>query len=75
MNQRDQQLLDKQLWGVSPSPPLTEGSIGVALVLVFLAGVGIGQILFARDSKQVQTAFHDAPAVISLLNGVPPTMR
>ena len=78
MNQRDQELLDKELWGVSPSPPRNGGIIGVALVVVFLAGIAIGDIgdiLFAHDSKQIQIASHDAAAAISLLNGVPPTMR
>ena len=75
MNQRDQELLDKELWGVSPIPPRNGGIIGVAFVVVFLAGIVIGDILFAHDSKQIQIASHDAAAVISLLNGVPPTMR
>jgi hypothetical protein len=75
MNQRDQELLDKELWAVSPSSPWNRGIIGVAFVVVFLAGIVIGDILFARDSKQIQIASHDAAAVISLLNGVPATMR
>jgi hypothetical protein len=75
MNQRDQELLDKELWGVSPSPPRNGGIIGVALVVVFLAGIAIGDILFAHDSKQIQIASHDAAAAISFLNVVPPTMR
>ena len=75
MNQRDQELLDKELWGVSPSPPRNRGIIGVAFVVVFLAGIVIGDILFAHDSKQIQIASHDAATVISLLNGVPATMR
>jgi hypothetical protein len=72
MNQRDQELLDKQLWGVSPSPPRNGG---VAFVVVFLAGIIIGDILFAHDSKQTQIASHDAAAVISFPNVVPPSMR
>jgi hypothetical protein len=53
MNQRDQELLDKELWGVSLSPPRDGGIIGMALVVVFLAGIAIGGILFAHDSKQI----------------------
>jgi hypothetical protein len=43
--------------------------------LVFLAGVAIGGILFAHESKQMQIASHNAVAMISHLNGVPPIMR
>ena len=75
MDQRDQELLDKQLWGVSPSPPRNGGIISLAFVAVFLTGTAIGGILFASESKQMQMASHDAQASISLLNGVPPTMR
>ena len=75
MNQRDQELLDKQLWGVSPGPPRNGGMISVAFVVVFLAGIAIGDILLARGSKLMQTASHDAMAVISLLDSVPPNMR
>jgi hypothetical protein len=74
MNQRDQELLDKQLWGVSPGPP-RNGGISVAFVVVFLVGIAIGDILFAHESKPMQTASHDAMAVISLLESVPPNMR
>ncbi|MGB8107310.1 MAG: hypothetical protein WCF47_23850 [Pseudolabrys sp.] len=75
MNQRDQELLDKQLWGVSPGPPRNGGMISVAFVVVFLVGIAIGDILLARESKLMQTASHDAMAVISLLDSVPPNMR
>jgi hypothetical protein len=75
MNQRDQELLDKQLWGVNPSPPGNGGLIGLAFAVVFLVGIALGDILFARDSKQIQIASHDAAAAISLLNGAPQTMR
>ena len=78
ISQHDQELLDKQLWGVSPGLPRNRGIIGLiglALVVVFLAGVAMGDILFAHDGKRIQVASHDAVAVISLLNGVPPTMR
>ena len=72
MNQRDLELLDKELWGVSPGPPRSGDIIGVAFVTVFLAGIAIGGVLFTDDSKQTQIASHDAVAAISLLNGVPP---
>jgi hypothetical protein len=75
MNQRDQELLDKQLWGVSSNPPRHGGIIGPAFVVVFLVGIAIGNILFAHESKQMQTASHDVTVALSLPNGVPPTMR
>ena len=71
MNQRDLELLDKELWGVSPSPPRSGDIIGAVFVTAFLAGIVIGGVLFTRDSKQTQIASHDAVAAISLLNGVP----
>jgi hypothetical protein len=72
MNQRDLELLDKELWGVSPSPPRSGDIIGAVFVTAFLAGIVIGGVLFTHDSKQTQIASHDAVAAISLLNGVPP---
>lgn len=75
MNQRDLELLDKELWSVSPSPPRSRDIIGLALVTVFLAGIIVGGFLFKHDSKQTQIASHDAVAAISLLNGVPSMAR
>jgi hypothetical protein len=76
MDQRDQELLDKQLWGVSPSPPRNGGIIGLAFAVVFLVGISIGGILFAHESNQImQIASHDTTAAISFLNVVPPTVR
>jgi len=43
MNQRDQELLDKQLWGVSRSPPRNGGTIGMGFIAVFLVGIAIGE--------------------------------
>ena len=43
MDKRDQELLDKQLWGVSASPP--HRGIIIGLITVFLVGIGIGDIL------------------------------
>jgi uncharacterized membrane protein len=75
MNQRDQELLTKQLWGFSSRPPRTGGAVGLVVVAVFLAGMAAGGALFTHDSKHTQIASHDAAAGISLLNGLPPTMR
>ena len=74
MDQRDWELLDKQLSGISLSPPRNGGIIGLAFIAVFLTGTVVGGIVFADDSKQAQVS-RDAMATISFLNGVPPTTR
>jgi len=43
MNQREQELLDKQLWGCSSRPPPNE--VGLVVVAVFLVGMAVGAIL------------------------------
>ena len=69
MNQRDWELLDKQLRGVSPAP---RGSVlGLAFVLVFLVGLSLGAILFAPQSKQMQMASPYATTVLSFLDSSP----
>jgi hypothetical protein len=46
MNRREKTLLDRQLWAVDPTPP---SLMGLALVAVFLGGIIIGSVLFARE--------------------------
>ena len=76
MNQRDWELLDKELWGVNPSPPRHSGMIALTIVAVFLIGMALGGFLFPHESKQViQVASYDGPAPLSYLNGTPPTAR
>jgi hypothetical protein len=59
MDKRDQELLDKQLWGVSPSPPRNAGITGLEFAVVFLVGIVIGGVLFAHERKQImQIASH-----------------
>jgi hypothetical protein len=50
-----QELLDEQRWRVGPGPPRNGGMISVAFVVVFLVGIAIGDILFAHESKSMQT--------------------
>lgn len=50
MTRRDQELLQKQLWGVSSRSP-HNGIMILMIVAVFLVGMGIGDIL----SKTTQT--------------------
>ena len=75
MNEREQELLDKQLWGVSPSRP-ERGALALAFTVVFLGGLLIGGILFPHKIKQTQMTTHDASTtVISLLNSLEPDLR
>ena len=74
MDQRDQQLLDKQLRQLYPSPR-SDGVMTLAILAVFFAGMALGGFLFAYKSEPVQIALNDATPAISLPNGVPRTTR
>jgi hypothetical protein len=63
MTRSDQELLQKQLWGVSSKSPL-DGIMTLIIVAVFLVGMGIGDIL----SKTKLADTHYA-ALISYPNG------
>ena len=67
MNRRDQELLDKQLWGVSPTVSRNGGIIGVIFIAGFLAGIAIGDIRFGHESKRTQPVY-DVTAALSFLN-------
>lgn len=79
MNRRDQELLDKQLWSVSPRPPRHDGALSLAFLAVFLGGLSIGGFLFAHKNDQAQQMTAQDPlTVLSLLdgtNGAPPAPR
>jgi hypothetical protein len=76
MNQRDQELLDKQLWGVSPTPPRKKGALSLAFLAVFLGGLSIGGFLSAHKTDQAQQMTAQDPLIVlSLLNGPPPSLR
>ena len=69
MDKRDQELLDRQLWGVSPGPPRNAGITGLEFALVFLVGIAVGSVLFAHERKQImQIASYDTAGAISFLN-------
>jgi hypothetical protein len=72
MDQRDQELLNKQLRGLSP--PRNDGVMILMVVAVFFAGMTLGGILFARE-KSMRIASNEATAAIFLPNGAPPIMR
>jgi hypothetical protein len=63
MTRHDQELLDKQLWGVSSRSP-QNGITALMIIAVFLVGIGIGDIL--SKSKQANTHY---AALISFPNG------
>ena len=56
MNRRDQELLDKQLWGMSRRPR-NGGIFALAFVTVFFVGLSIGGILFGPKSHPITS--HD----------------
>ena len=66
MDRRDQELLDKQQWGVGPSPP--HSGIIIGFITMFLVGIGIGVIL--SKTKQSTTILANTNyAKISFPNG------
>jgi hypothetical protein len=62
MSRHDIALLEKQLWGVDPHPP---SLIGLAFVAVFLGGIIVGSVLFAREYRQTHAASIDVTGTIS----------
>jgi len=58
MTRRDQELLEKQLWGVSSRSP-QNGIIIVIMIAVFLVGMGTGDIL----SKTKHANTHDTALI------------
>jgi hypothetical protein len=63
MTKHDQELLEKQLWGVSRRPPQKGITDGLTIIAVFLVGIALGDILFARQSQPILT--HGTVAVAS----------
>ena len=49
INRHDKAFLDKQLWGIDPNPP---SLIGLGFAAIFLSGLVIGSVLFAREYGQ-----------------------
>ncbi len=76
LDKRDQELLDKQLWGLRSAPVQNHNGLinGVTILAVFLAGIAIGDILFAQQRNPVQNT-HDWIAAISSSNDAQPIMR
>ena len=57
MNQRDQELLDKQMRRLTP--PRHEGVIALMLAAMFLVGMTLGSVLSPHKSAQTQIASMD----------------
>ena len=71
MNQRDWELLDKQMRGFSP--PRNDGIMSLMVAVVFLAGLVLGGILFRHESGPMQPAWNNAKVATYLPNGSAPT--
>ena len=75
MNQRDQELLDKQLHGLRIAPR-SDGVMMLAILAVFFTGIALGGFLYAyTDEPPIRIAANDSTATISLQHGAPPVTR
>jgi hypothetical protein len=72
MDQRDEELLHRQLRHLVPSPR-SDGVLMLAIAGVFLVGIVVGGIIFANKTEPpTQTASNDGTAALSFfLNGTP----
>jgi len=66
VTRHDQELLDKQLWAVSPHSPEND-VIALTIIAVFSVGIGVGDML--SKSKQANTNY---AGVFSRLAEAPP---
>jgi hypothetical protein len=57
MDQRDKELLDKQMGRLRP--PRNDGVFAVMLAAMFLVGVALGSVLSAHQSEPIQIASMD----------------
>ena len=58
MDQRDQELLDKQMRAISPAPR-RDGVVIVTVLMVFLAGMTLGGMLAGSASEPTRVAMND----------------
>ena len=72
MDQRDQELLDKQLRGFNP-PPRNDWIFMLVVLAVFFAGITLGGFLTAYKNAPMQIASNDATPLIFIPNGAPLT--
>jgi hypothetical protein len=72
MDQRDQELLDKQMRAINPAPR-RDGVIIVTVLMVFFAGMTVGGILAESANEPTRVAMNDSVALQP--DGLPLTMR
>ena len=72
MDQRDQDLLRKQVGRLTPAAR-NDGVLILATLVVFFGGVAIGGFLFGNERVPTRIAFNDAPPAASYPIA-PPTM-
>ena len=71
MEQRDWELLDKQVRELRPQR--NDGVIVLSVVAVFFAGMILGGLLVPHESELMRIASNDARTAFLLSNGAPPT--
>jgi hypothetical protein len=64
MNRRDQELLEKQLHGLTPAPR-NDGILMLAVLAIFFVGIALGGFLYAVTSEPgpIQIASNDVPVM------------
>ncbi len=72
MDQRDQDLLDRQLRKLAP--PRHDGLLILTVVAMFFIGMTLGGFLSARESPALQVAANDIAATV-YPQGPPPLTR
>jgi uncharacterized membrane protein len=74
MNQRDQELLDRQLSSLRLTPR-HDGVMILAILAVFLVGMTAGGFLYAFTERPMQVATNDLAAAVSLSPYTPQIVR
>jgi hypothetical protein len=72
MDQRDQELLDKQMRAINPAPR-RDGVTIVTVLMVFFVGMSVGGILAESANEPTRVAMNDAVPLQP--DGLPLTMR
>jgi hypothetical protein len=75
MNRREWELLDKQLWGIRPHPPVSGAVLSFGFIAVFLSGLLLGGWLFAHKSNQMQVTSGEQMIALFQTNGLPPAAQ
>jgi hypothetical protein len=73
MDQRDWELLDKQMR--RSTPPRNDGIVVLTIATVFLAGLAVGGILFGQESVAERFTGNNAKVASYLPNRSAPTIN